>query len=163
MCPYVYACYVVKGSVIVHQLTLHFLVSMLSQIILLSPLSMLIIDEQMVKLPIHVYYKHTWHADICGDPMSPLRPPWGGGVSEAPLHKAYKLCSITNLWECIVAVSLWIACDRLHRVVMTLLQWHKISNLGWDELHRPPMVALSPKITLYSLLALCVKFHTTAM
>ena len=29
-----------------------------------------------------------------------------------------------------------------HRVVMTLLEWHKIYNLGWDEPHGLPVVAL---------------------
>ncbi len=30
-----------------------------------------------------------------------------------------------------------------HGFVMTLLQWHMVYNLGYDELHRPPVVAVN--------------------
>ncbi len=29
-----------------------------------------------------------------------------------------------------------------HRFVMELLQWHKVCEVGGEELHRPPVVAL---------------------
>ena len=29
-----------------------------------------------------------------------------------------------------------------HRVVMELLQWHMVCELGGEKLHRPPMMAL---------------------
>ncbi len=29
-----------------------------------------------------------------------------------------------------------------HDLVMALLQWHKVSKLGEDEFHRPPVLAL---------------------
>ncbi len=30
-----------------------------------------------------------------------------------------------------------------HRFVMELLQWHKVCEVGGEELHRPPVVALN--------------------
>ena len=30
-----------------------------------------------------------------------------------------------------------------HRFVIALLHWHKVSELGGDKLHRPPVVALT--------------------
>ncbi len=37
--------------------------------------------------------------------------------------------------------------DRFHMFVMELLQWHKVCEIGGEELHRPPVVALIDNIT----------------
>ena len=45
---------------------------------------------------------------------------------------------------------------------MTLLEWHKISNLGWDEPQRPPVVALMFRLHIcYQ--ALCLSGSQTSL
>ena len=74
-----------------------------------------------------------------------LRPP--RGVSEAHLRQAYKPCSLEQFHHNPMRMY------HTHRVVMTLLEWHNIYNLGWDEPHRPSLVAFRTKL---------LKHHTPA-
>ena len=64
--------------------------------------------------------------ELISDP-SYLRPP--RGVCGACLHQVHKPCAIGAIPS--------------HRFVMELLQWHKVCEIGGEELHRPPVVALS--------------------
>ena len=64
---------------------------------------------------------------LCGHAIIVLRPP--RGVWEACLHQFHRPCAS----GAIQSQTYW----------MELVQCHKVCEIGGDELHRPPMVALT--------------------
>ncbi len=84
---------------------------------------------------LHWYYYFSFHFPPYGE----LRPPWG--VCEACLHQVHKPMGIYDggLFKCQLKGTTII---HSHGFVMELLHWHRVCELGGDELHRPPTEAL---------------------
>ncbi len=70
-----------------------------------------------------------------------LRPP--RGVCGACLNQVHKPCVIGAFPSQTYGKETTII--HYHRFVMELLQWHKVCEIGGEELHRPPVVALKPE------------------